>query len=136
MYLSLSGSVRSFSEIGLEYESEDFGWQLESLVFLFPLKAVLSDSRRIFFLRGGGGRAKGKKKQRKYGPGAERLLFIPSRIAQLLCPFQTSWRGVFLPPLCFPPSLGSQAEVPDFCGRMALVVTAGGGPGGREFEVV
>lgn len=25
-------------------------------------------------------------------------LFVPSRIAQLLCPFQTSWRGVFIPP--------------------------------------
>lgn len=54
-------------------------------------------------------------------------LFVPSRIAQLLCPFQTSWRGVFIPPSpLLPPSLGNQAEVTD-CGRAALVVTARGG---------
>lgn len=53
-------------------------------------------------------------------------LFVPSRIAQLLCPFQT-WRGVFIPPSpLLPHSLGNQAEVTD-CGRAALVVTAGGG---------
>lgn len=50
-----------------------------------------------------GGRAKEKKRQRKYGPGVERLLFIPSLIAWLLRPFQTSWQGVFLLPPCFPP---------------------------------
>lgn len=39
-------------------------------------------------------------------------------------------------PLASPlPPWGSQAEVTD-CGRAALVVTAGGGPGRREFEVV
>lgn len=64
------------------------------------------------------------------------VLFIPSHVARLLCPFQISWRGVFIPPSSLLPlSLGSQAEVTE-CGRAALVVTAGGGPGRRGFEVV
>lgn len=56
-------------------------------------------------------------------------VFVLSRIARLLCRHQISWRGA--PP---PPS-ESQAEVPD-CGRATRVVTDGGGPSGRGFEVV
>lgn len=44
---SLSGSVRIFPREDWS-EPEDFGRQLESIAFFFPLKAVLSDSMRNF----------------------------------------------------------------------------------------
>lgn len=80
-----------------------FGRQLESFSFLFSFKGSIIGLKEdflsflFFFLFGKG------KGPRKYGPVAERLLFVLSRIAQRLCPLQTSWRGVFLP---FPPLLG------------------------------
>lgn len=78
---SLSGSVRSFPRENWS-EPEDFGRQLESVAFFFPLKAVLSDSMRnfffLFFCNG--------KRQHKYGPDAERLRPFPHRQAAVPAP--------------------------------------------------
>lgn len=120
---SLSGSVRSFPRENWS-EPEDFGRQLESVAFFFPLKAVLSDSMRnfIFYFFA--------TEKGNINMALMLSVFVLSRIARLPCPLQISWRGV--PP---PPTSGSQAEVTD-CGRAARVVTDGGGPGGRGLEVV
>lgn len=79
--------------------------------FLFPLKAILLGTSRLF------GKA-----------AADVNMALASGGIPALLPHRP-WRGVFLPSSP-PPTLRSRAEVA-YCGRAAGAGTAGGGPGGR-----